>query len=1081
MVKPSLHILLLILCLLSFTQTGTAQSIIPFEPLGDYSWVKKNIITKPEKLNCTIHKRKATVRFEPKEKQELYQRQANFFIEHISHSFVLPETVQVKFTGKQLIPEKKIASSPFYYKDNALFDMVYADKAHGFLSNNVQAIAEDNEKNIWMATTEGLIRFDGYYYYLYNEKSGVVSGTVHVVNDPSTGVWVSSSNGFQLIRNDSVFDPVIKGIEVSGLDVNKVNVDKNQNIWINTVNHGALKLNRNLNSMQHFDTSCGLPANYVRCSVLDKSGQYWFAGNGITTIKDDSIAHWYSSKKYFNYDESLVLLEDADTMWVGTFDNCLFRISAADTTQISLAPNFGGRVFDLIKSDGALWFTLYGGGLVYMMGDDYCLLNETNGLSSNLAYSLMKDSYGNIWVSTPDAGMSRFNGSGLVPDFHAPSFLRNAEVIKTDNQGNRWYFLNGGGLWKETKIGYELVTNDAEKPVPSLRHFMDGILNADGTAWLASYSYGVAYYDKKHITFYYYADDPVKRVVLSAAVDKWNRTWFGTMHYGLIYVKESGFYHLTIADGLASNNIIKVARGMDGSILFLSESGIQKISNDTLYDLYVSKKPFVFTPSTLHITKSGEYLLASSKGLLMMKDSRMYSVSSTVSLEPSTVKSILEDSTGTLWLTHEMGISKARLQDLYLSDVYLLKAHNKNMLTRMDAAGYIDENNLPHWSSGIGMLSFKPSFETPGTPVPTIKIQGVYVDGVPVINNQSPEIYPENKLRVTYTVICWGNEHALRQRYLLIRSDNNDTLMSRSTEKGMINLQALPVGEYQLILTTELYQTTYHSKPLVIRVTPHWYNSNYFYVFCIGLLALAIDRLYWIRTKRLQKSKQILEDTVASRTADLQHALAEREMLLKEIHHRVKNNLQVISGLLELQTEEITDEKAKALFREGSNRVRSVALIHQNLYREEKLSGIFFRSFAADLSRQIADVYGDKQRVLNVEFLGEDPNLDIDTAVPLGLAINELLTNAYKYAITKPNPTIVKLELSESSKGHYKLIFRDNGPGIKGDVDFERAGTLGLRLVKGLMQQIAGSVTYKNDGGAMFIIYFKDTETRKKE
>lgn len=107
MVKPSLHILLLILCLLSFTQTGTAQSIIPFEPLGDYSWVKKNIITKPEKLNCTIHKRKATVRFEPKEKQELYQRQANFFIEHISHSFVLPETVQVKFTGKQLIPEKK--------------------------------------------------------------------------------------------------------------------------------------------------------------------------------------------------------------------------------------------------------------------------------------------------------------------------------------------------------------------------------------------------------------------------------------------------------------------------------------------------------------------------------------------------------------------------------------------------------------------------------------------------------------------------------------------------------------------------------------------------------------------------------------------------------------------------------------------------------------------------------------------------------------------------------------------------------------------------------------------------------------
>ena len=118
---------------------------------------------------------------------------------------------------------------------------------------------------------------------------------------------------------------------------------------------------------------------------------------------------------------------------------------------------------------------------------------------------------------------------------------------------------------------------------------------------------------------------------------------------------------------------------------------------------------------------------------------------------------------------------------------------------------------------------------------------------------------------------------------------------------------------------------------------------------------------------------------------------------MKEIHHRVKNNLQVISGLLELQSKALNDEAAKDALREGRNRVRSIALIHQNLYQFENLSTIELKRFVNDLCRQVESVFKKQNKVaMNIKV--PDLRLDIDSAVPLGLIMNELLSNSFKYA-----------------------------------------------------------------------------------
>jgi len=253
---------------------------------------------------------------------------------------------------------------------------------------------------------------------------------------------------------------------------------------------------------------------------------------------------------------------------------------------------------------------------------------------------------------------------------------------------------------------------------------------------------------------------------------------------------------------------------------------------------------------------------------------------------------------------------------------------------------------------------------------------------------------------------------------------------------------------------------------------------------------LFVMAVYWVikwRTKRLAADKMKLEKTVNERTARLKQSLseqdellAEKDVLMKEIHHRVKNNLQVISGLLELQSKSLDDETAKNTLREGRSRVRSIALIHQNLYQFENLNSIELKRFVNDLCRQIESVFKKLNKVvINVDVPAL--YLDIDSAVPLGLILNELLSNSFKYAFNDDTPGEINLVIHTVAEGKYELIYSDNGPGLAKDFDLNRATTLGIQLINDLSRQIGGKVNYAYTGKAVFTINFSNRNMRKNE
>jgi PAS domain S-box-containing protein len=212
---------------------------------------------------------------------------------------------------------------------------------------------------------------------------------------------------------------------------------------------------------------------------------------------------------------------------------------------------------------------------------------------------------------------------------------------------------------------------------------------------------------------------------------------------------------------------------------------------------------------------------------------------------------------------------------------------------------------------------------------------------------------------------------------------------------------------------------------------------------------------------------------------EIQASLKEKEVLLKEIHHRVKNNLQIISSSLDLQEDYVKeDPTAVNVLRESQNRVISMAMIHEMLYQSKDLSHINFYDYIRNLTSNLFHSYG-AQVSITTEINVEQINLNIETAIPLGLLITELISNSLKYAFSNKDKGKITVSLTEKD-GKFKLIISDNGVGLPKEIDFNTEATLGLRLVNSLVNQLDGTINLDRSQGTKYTITFKELTYNKR-
>lgn len=208
-------------------------------------------------------------------------------------------------------------------------------------------------------------------------------------------------------------------------------------------------------------------------------------------------------------------------------------------------------------------------------------------------------------------------------------------------------------------------------------------------------------------------------------------------------------------------------------------------------------------------------------------------------------------------------------------------------------------------------------------------------------------------------------------------------------------------------------------------------------------------------------------------------SLTEKEVLLKEIHHRVKNNLQITSSLLRLQSDYIKDEHVKNLFAEGQNRILSMALIHEKLYQSSDLSKIKLLDYIEGLSQLLFRSYGVDADKIKLHITGDPAFLTVDTAIPCGLMINELLSNCLKHAFLGREGGEIQINVKEDVNKVVSLTIIDNGIGFPAGFDFEKNTSLGLQLVRSLAKQLNGEIEIKTAGGVEFKISFAEDAIKK--
>ncbi|MBN8634747.1 MAG: PAS domain S-box protein [Anaerolineae bacterium] len=208
----------------------------------------------------------------------------------------------------------------------------------------------------------------------------------------------------------------------------------------------------------------------------------------------------------------------------------------------------------------------------------------------------------------------------------------------------------------------------------------------------------------------------------------------------------------------------------------------------------------------------------------------------------------------------------------------------------------------------------------------------------------------------------------------------------------------------------------------------------------------------------------------------LRTSLQEKEVLLKEIHHRVKNNMQIIASLLNLQSGTIADPATRVQFEDSQNRIRSMALVHERLYRSSELSHIDFEAYLRDLTGHLVQGYHGRSHGVELEIRAENIQLDVDTAIPCGLIVNELISNAFKHAFTGAAGGLIRIDVTRGDHGWYHLRVADNGVGLPPEIDFRESKTLGLQLVSSLTKQLKGTLELHRANGTVVSITFPSSE-----
>lgn len=508
-----------------------------------------------------------------------------------------------------------------------------------------------------------------------------------------------------------------------------------------------------------------------------------------------------------------------------------------------------------------------------------------------------------------------------------------------------------------------------------------------------------------------------------------------------------------------------------GLFTFDRESGIaHRIENEWLRDVH-----------QVHREGSVWWISTNGNGLIKWnrKQGLFQRFSTMDGLSSNTLYACQNDGFGHLWLSSNYGLMQldtARMMVYTYTTKHGLPHHEFNRISwHKDADGHLYFGGLN------GLIKFSPAefvledkvYEAPLQISNFLqyneKQQRLEDKTINLQSTGTVELKPESGFFTLEINLLDFQDDLKRYAYQFTNLQDDWT----SLESNVLQIGDLPFGSHQLKIkgqnqrgqwsTNELNITVKVFKPIYLQL---W--------FIISVVLVTFGVFLWVirwRTKRLKRESDRLQVRVDEQTQELQRSVAEKDVLLREVHHRVKNNLQIISSLLNLERTAGHDEKTLQLIKEARHRIKSMALIHKNLYQQDDLSHILVKEYFNELMSGLNASYNNRKEEVSYGIQTHVLTLDADKAVPVGIVVTEIVTNAFKYAFQDREQGFIELILTEHGE-HLHLTVRDDGGGLPESFRTLESKSLGLRLVKLLIGQLKGDYKVEVENGTSFIFEF---------
>ncbi|MDQ3110989.1 MAG: hypothetical protein M3R17_13935 [Bacteroidota bacterium] len=916
----------------------------------------------------------------------------------------------------------------------------------GLAGQIITSIAEDSTGKMWFGTTNGgAAIYDGKTFTTIDEKRGLSEDDVHAIVCKKDAVWIGLGSGiYEYTEKNNLLYRI-----AAFKDLNAICIDESNTAWIGTANGFFCFSNGRKDSV-------ALPVNRngdysILCVVSDQHGLIYIGTNDGLLIYRPADGRFIQSDLIpvlEGKQVSTIFIDHLQNVWVGTMNNLAVKYSGpGNMVMYDKSNGMASETICMITEDDTrhMWFGTREESLVRLRSESFSYYGNIPGMGSGTVFQIVEDQEGSMWVGSNEDGLVKYSNGLSVKILNGGEIFRQPVGLEEDAQGK---------MWVGHRDGLTCLVND--RPVKNL---LPGIrvrsllFDSKGKLWIGTWGKGLFCYSNDRMESYTAENGSMPgNFVHSFCEDHAGNIWIGT-GAGLIKYDGNFFTAYNIDSGLCNLYIGSITVDPSDNVWFHTDLCVMRFDG----------KKF--------ISYTEQEGLASNTSFL-----------------------VKADSLGQIWVGSNKGIDRLRVDAN--GAVLSVKNYSRNEGFRgiecNSRAVCLTRDGCLWFGTVRGVIRYNPAKDIDNNVVPLIHITGIslFLEQTDWTYSGAKESgwfhlpdklqldYERNHLTFSYAGIYLQSPQSTRYQFMLSGFDST-WQPATATSATQFTYTNLPPGTYTFRVRASLGDGRWNEIPAVscaitiLPPPPPIWQTWWFITASILVIGGMLLFIILIRTARIKAHRRLLEAEVRERTIEISRQNEEKTVMLKEIHHRVKNNLQVISSLLNLQADGISDKRVLTLFEDCRHRVNSMALIHQKMYQSNNLVNIDIRNYIDELIRSLIDAY-DTNKSIHLHTDIEDHPFRIDTIVPLGLILNEIISNSLKYAFEGQTEGDLYISLHKKQDNFYILEVSDNGKGIPSHINIEDAKTLGMQLIHMLSGQINGKVVLSQQSGLKYRIEFEE-------